>query len=146
MPQKEHRHALEEISFLSYVFFKPDIRMCLMLEICHLSCRRLLPSQYMEGVLCSACCVLLLVLLFCTVAQVSDHGLAQICSSEAAVLLELLLPGSCCGAVTENCASRDLPCMFLKGKFIKTSKCINTVFNDQDLSCLSCIKPCACSS
>lgn len=43
--------------------------------------------------MCSACCVLLLVLLFSTVVQVSDHGLAQICSSEAAVLLELLLPG-----------------------------------------------------
>lgn len=53
---------------------------------------------------------------------------------------------SCCDAVAINCASRDLPCMFLKGKRIRTSTCINTVFNNQDLSCLSCIKSCASTS
>lgn len=47
---------------------------------------------------------------------------------------------SCCAAVAINCTSRDLPWMFLKEKWIRASDCINTVFNDQDLSCLSCIK------
>lgn len=138
--------ALEEILFLSCVSFKPvaGIRTCLMLEICHLSCRRLLPSPvcggfFVQCMLCLAACFGFLHsspgIWSCPCPDLQFWG----CSAVGA-----RCQVSCCDAVAINHASKDLPCMFLKGKRI--SNCINTVFNNQDLSCLSCVKSCASTS